>query len=422
MHIWISFPDTDFTDISFTVTPDTRVREVVEVAATEWKVDADVADLLISYSGRLLPLTSLLMSHGIEAESQLVVSARVLQKQNLEVVARICPLTMYSLQFISVSNDNLINVLDEYQTVEVFEFDKIFCSSDELQEDEQESIFQEVGVPAVSNALDGYNSCIFTMGGRGSGKTYTIFGTETDPGLVPRMAHQLFSQIENTGGTISVGFNEYVVEISFIEIRKETIIDLLLVERNKSSLKVYTDPPSGVYVGDLTKKVVTSNDEVLKVVTAGLSRRTTVGGNHSSLSNAILQFHIRSTNKEIGMKRLVTITLVDLMVSDTLRTSYDCLMEGNRTQDQSLMVLKKVIRLLADPGKKKKKNIPYRESKLTHLLSNCFGGNCKTTMIATMSAATTETNVTIGTLRCARHAKKITNKLTNEDQIISSDN
>merc|ERR1712228_618135 len=55
-------------------------------------------------------------------------------------------------------------------------------------------------------------------------------------------------------------------------------------------------------------------------------------------------------------------------------------------------------------------HIPYRDSKLTHVLSNSLGGNCKTTLIVTASLSKYNREETIASLRFGRRCKMVTNK------------
>ena len=75
-------------------------------------------------------------------------------------------------------------------------------------------------------------------------------------------------------------------------------------------------------------------------------------------------------------------------------------------------MLGKVINCLV----KGEKHIPYRDSKLTFLLSDSLGGNSKTLMIAALSPASSNYEETKSTLIYASNAKKIVNKAKiNED-------
>jgi kinesin family protein 3/17 len=65
---------------------------------------------------------------------------------------------------------------------------------------------------------------------------------------------------------------------------------------------------------------------------------------------------------------------------------------------------------------KNRTHIPYRDSKLTRILEDSLGGNCKTTMIAMVSPSADAFYESISTLKFATRAKKIKNDaMINED-------
>ena len=72
----------------------------------------------------------------------------------------------------------------------------------------------------------------------------------------------------------------------------------------------------------------------------------------------------------------------------------------------SLTTLGKVIHALTD---KKIKHIPYRESKLTRILSESLGGNSKTCLVITCSPHPFNEQETLGTLRFGTRARSIKN-------------
>lgn len=74
-----------------------------------------------------------------------------------------------------------------------------------------------------------------------------------------------------------------------------------------------------------------------------------------------------------------------------------------------------VIAALTD-SKITRSHIPYRDSKLTRLLEDSLGGNCKTTMMAMISPAYDSFNESLSTLLFATRAKKMKNDARiNED-------
>lgn len=57
-------------------------------------------------------------------------------------------------------------------------------------------MFSDVGLEVVKCITEGHNVCLFAYGQSGSGKTHTMMGTVTDPGLVPRICQALLQVTE----------------------------------------------------------------------------------------------------------------------------------------------------------------------------------------------------------------------------------
>lgn len=108
--------------------------------------------------------------------------------------------------------------------------------------------------------------------------------------------------------------------------------------------------------------------------------------------------------------------LVDLAGSERVRLSGATgqRLEESKQINKSLSALGNVISALTDS--KGRTHIPYRDSKLTRMLEDSLGGNCKTTMIAMVSPAIDALMETISTLKFANRAKHIRNEARiNED-------
>jgi len=89
-------------------------------------------------------------------------------------------------------------------------------------------------------------------------------------------------------------------------------------------------------------------------------------------------------------------------------------LEESKKINQSLAALGNVISALIDI--KGRSHIPYRDSKLTRILEDSLGGNCKTTMMAMISPALEAMVESLSTLKFANRAKNIKNEpKVNED-------
>ena len=118
--------------------------------------------------------------------------------------------------------------------------------------------------------------------------------------------------------------------------------------------------------------------------------------------------------KQIKVGKL---NLVDLAGSERVRVTGATgqRLEESKKINQSLSALGNVIAALTDP-RQKRSHIPYRDSKLTRLLEDSLGGNCKTTMMAMISPAHEAFSESLSTLKFATRAKKIKNEAKiNED-------
>lgn len=110
------------------------------------------------------------------------------------------------------------------------------------------------------------------------------------------------------------------------------------------------------------------------------------------------------------------LNLVDLAGSERVRVTGATgkRLEESKKINQSLSCLGNVIAALTD--QKLRAHIPYRDSKLTRILENSLGGNCKTTMMAMISPSGEAFSESSSTLKFATRAKKIKNEaLINED-------
>ena len=117
--------------------------------------------------------------------------------------------------------------------------------------------------------------------------------------------------------------------------------------------------------------------------------------------------------KQIKVGKL---NLVDLAGSERVRVTQATgqRLEESKKINQSLSALGNVIAALTDL--KARPHIPYRDSKLTRILEDSLGGNCKTTMMAMISPSADAFGESQSTLKFANRAKKIKNEARiNED-------
>ena len=299
-----------------------------------------------------------------------------------------------------------------------FTFDEVFDL-----DTSQEEVFQTSAKPAVISVLEGYNSTIFAYGQTGTGKTFTMGGFTYDNmdktrGIIPRTIESIFSFIESNSNKNT----KFIIRAAYLQIYNEMISDLLKPENSNKNLSIREDKQKGLYVDDLSEWAVRNPSDIYTLLERGATCRevsNTYMNDVSSRSHAVFMITVEQLISKTGKQitKIGKLNLVDLAGSERTRitgTTGKQLQESIKI-NKSLSALGNVINALTDT-KERRKHIPYRDSKLTRLLEDSLGGNCKTTMIATISPAHCSFNETLSTLNFAKRAKNIKNRpVINED-------
>lgn len=366
---------------------------------------------------------------------------------NLKVVIRVRPALPREMEMdlpfrsvVLVTNDNKSCNLVEYLGAELsererqrewvenpnlfqlhrFTFDYVFDMDSQQQE-----VYEQTAKPAVISILEGYNSTIFAYGQTGTGKTYTMEGfaynsSDSLRGIIPRCIEEIFNYIES----LSSSDTKFMVRASYLQIYNEAISDLLKPE--KSNLQIREDRKKGVFVEGLSEWAVRSPSDIYTLLQRGALCRATAStkmNDVSSRSHAVFvitveQMTIVDDGKGESMTQIKVgkLNLVDLAGSERIRVTGATgkQLEESKKINKSLSALGNVIYALTDS--KGRTHIPYRDSKLTRLLEDSLGGNCKTTMMAMISPSHDSFNESLSTLHFARRAKNIKNRpKINED-------
>ena len=195
--------------------------------------------------------------------------------------------------------------------------------------------------------------------------------------------------------------------MSYLEIYNEQINDLLVSSSVNLKIK---ENKENVYIQDLSKYEVQSFDQVIMVMNYGeehrMYRETSIH-EHSSRSHTIFRVYIEY--KDNSSYKYGCLNLVDLAGSERLNEfevkDQDQLGETGHI-NKSLFILANVINKLAEG---RQQHIPYRDSKLTRILSQAIGGNSLSAIICTISPAAMNLNQTLSTLRFATRAKIVQN-------------
>ncbi|XP_062507660.1 uncharacterized protein LOC134184072 isoform X2 [Corticium candelabrum] len=267
------------------------------------------------------------------------------------------------------------------------------------------------------SVLQGYNGSIIAYGQTGTGKTYTIEGESGDEarGIIPRASEHIFDYIQNQASSSA----RFLVRCSYLEIYNEKISDL--IDPTRKDLRIREDAEGSVYVENLSEHVVRSLSDVRQLMKKGGTSRTTDStrlNTVSSRSHAVFTIVVEHSTTTSSGSTLVTVgklKLVDLAGSERFEADAKYKhQEETKNINLSLYMFGKVVLALTTPGTT---YIPYRDSKLTRMLQDSLGGNCKTTLITTISPMSVSFPESLSSLKFAKRAKAIKNKaVVNQDE------
>ncbi|XP_044009041.1 kinesin-like protein KIF19 isoform X1 [Aphidius gifuensis] len=282
------------------------------------------------------------------------------------------------------------------------------------EESTQEEVYEGTTKTLVQDIINGYNATVFAYGATGAGKTHTMVGNPSDPGIMVRALNDIFLARKQIPEAV-----DFEVTMSYLEIYNENIRDLLNPNTGYLELR---DESRGrnVQVPGLTELSTNSTEEVMKILQRGNIARTvepTSANETSSRSHALLSVSVKQTTRPASSKDIRhrarvkhgRLFMIDLAGSERLKQTKN---HGKRLQEgahinRSLLALGNCITALSVGAR----YVNYRDSKLTRLLKDALGGNCRTVMIANVSPALIHKEESKNTLMYADRANRITNKV-----------
>ncbi|XP_016079242.1 PREDICTED: kinesin-like protein KIF6 [Miniopterus natalensis] len=298
-----------------------------------------------------------------------------------------------------------------------FKFQRIFD-----QDANQETVFENIAKPVAESVLAGYNGTIFAYGQTGSGKTFTITGGAerySDRGIIPRTLSYIFEELQKDSSKI------YTTHISYLEIYNECGYDLLDPRHEASSLEdlpkvtILEDPDQNIHLKNLSRHQATTEEEALNLLFLGDTNRMiaeTPMNQASTRSHCIFTVHLSSKEPGSATVRHAKLHLVDLAGSERVAKTGvgGLLLTEAKYINLSLHYLEQVIIALSE---KHRSHIPYRNSMMTSVLRDSLGGNCMTTMIATLSLEKRNIDESISTCRFAQRVALIKNEAVLNEEI-----
>ena len=147
-------------------------------------------------------------------------------------------------------------------------------------------MYEKTAMGLLDSVVRGYNACVFAYGTTGSGKTYTMTGTQSSPGIMYLIIEDMFRKIAD------ITEKSFDIRVSYVEIYNEVIRDLLVVNSADTHLELRDDHIRGVVLTGVTEFTVAEPKEIMDLLVSGNKRRTTESTKAnltSSRSHAICQ-------------------------------------------------------------------------------------------------------------------------------------
>ncbi|XP_078442411.1 armadillo repeat kinesin 3 [Wolffia australiana] len=304
---------------------------------------------------------------------------------------------------------------------DTYEFDEVLT-----EVASQKRVYEVVAKPVVESVLEGYNGTIMAYGQTGTGKTFTLgrLGEEDTAarGIMVRSMEEILADISPENDSISV---------SYLQLYMETIQDLLVP--GNDNIAIVEDPKTGdVSLPGATLVDIRDQKTFVELLRLGEAHRfaaNTKLNTESSRSHAILMVHVRrsvrgrherESSSESGSSssplvkslrppivRKSKLVVVDLAGSERIDKSGS---EGHTLEEAksinlSLSALGKCINALAESSP----HVPFRDSKLTRLLRDSFGGTARTSLVVTIGPSPRHRGETASTIMFGQRAMKVEN-------------
>lgn len=304
---------------------------------------------------------------------------------------------------------------------DTFEFDEVLTEFAS-----QKRVYEVVAKPVVESVLEGYNGTVMAYGQTGTGKTFTLgrLGDEDTSarGIMVRAMEDILANISLDTDSI---------RISYLQLYMETVQDLL--NPANDNISIVEDPKTGdVSVPAATLVEIRSQQGFMELLRLGEAHRVAANtklNTESSRSHAILMVHIKRSisglesdcssendhSSQLGNNfkppiiRKGKLVVVDLAGSERIHKSGSegHMLEEAKSINLSLSALGKCINALAENSP----HVPVRDSKLTRLLKDSFGGTARTSLIVTIGPSPRHRAETSSTILFGQRAMKVENML-----------
>ena len=292
---------------------------------------------------------------------------------------------------IQSSKHLLLNTKNPIRITEEFIFDEIFEPNIHIS-----TFYNKTCKNIVKHSMEGFNGGIILYGESGSGKTYII------KEIIPHIIRQIYDEIG-----ISDYENEvFKIEIGIFEICKDQINDLL--DLDNINLNLIELKNKKEIINNLTYETINNEEELKNLINQGINNKNQYKNNKSHF---IIEFKFYRYYKDKNIMKYAKLYIAELQGMECCSKESE-INEEQKVVNKSIDALKMIVKRLNERNGQDEDeiHIPYRNSKLTRILSDCFGGNSFTSLILTCSKSEYHINQTKNLFIFGQNVRKIKNK------------
>ncbi|XP_039355506.1 kinesin-like protein KIF22 [Mauremys reevesii] len=250
----------------------------------------------------------------------------------------------------------------------------------------QNDIYTGSVQPVLCHLLEGQNASVLAYGRTGAGKTHTMLGSTEQPGVIPPALRDVLLMTREASCSPGAEEWDFSISMSYLEIYQEKA-SMGVLEPSQQDLPIQEDRDQNILIPGLTERELRSFRDFERHFLPASRNRTgapTLLKDRLSRSHAVLLVWVaRSQRAAPHRRRVAKLCLVDLAGSKDNRRSGNrgLWLQESRAINASLHVLRKVVEAL-NQGLP---YMPYRDSKLTHLLQDSLGGLAHSIIIANVA-------------------------------------
>ncbi|OEL37592.1 Armadillo repeat-containing kinesin-like protein 2 [Dichanthelium oligosanthes] len=288
---------------------------------------------------------------------------------------------------------------------ETYEFDELLTEFSS-----QKRVYEVVAKPVVESVMEGYNGTVMAYGQTGTGKTFTLgrLGEEDTAarGIMVRAMEDILADITPETDSVSV---------SYLQLYMEMIQDLL--DPVNDNIAIVEDPRTGdVSLPGATVVEVRDQKSFVDLLRVGEAHRVAANtklNTESSRSHAILMVNVRRSVK--GRTEMDASISGENGHSSSMMGSFRPPIVRKRSEGHTLEEAKSINLSLSALGKcinalaENSPHVPVRDSKLTRLLKDSFGGTARTSLVVTIGPSPRHRGETTSTIMFGQRAMKVEN-------------